>query len=245
MQDRPFPFARPVGSIAGMQTDPPALTLDERAFTTAVQRHRGELQRHCARVLGSHAEAEDAVQETLLRAWRGRRTLSSACPRAWLYRIATNACRDLLAPPGAWLSRIATTACCALLARRESTLALPEDDDAPGPVAAQPEAMVVDQEALELALLTAIQHLPPRQHASFVMRDVLKWSASEAAAALSTTVPATNSALQRARSGLRERLGPGRQEWTCPPPRAAQRLTLCRYLSAIQATRRETAHRLM
>src|SRR4051812_11833847 len=226
MQDRPFPFARAVGSIAGMQIDPPALTLDERAFTTAVQRHRGELQRHCARVLGSQAEAEDAVQETLLRAWRGRRTLSSACPRAWLYRIATNAC-------------------CDLLARRESTLALPEDDDAPGPVAAQPEAMVVDQEALELALLTAIQHLPPRQHASFVMRDVLKWSASEAAAALSTTVPATNSALQRARSGLRERLPPGRQEWTCPPPCAAQRRTLRRYLSAIQATRRETAHRLM
>src|SRR4051794_41891933 len=104
MQDRPFPFARAVGSIAGMQPAPPALTLDERAFTTAVLRHRGELQRHCARVLGCHAEAEDAVQETVLRAWRGRRTLSSACPRAWLCRIATNACCPLLAPRGSTLA---------------------------------------------------------------------------------------------------------------------------------------------
>jgi RNA polymerase sigma factor (sigma-70 family) len=224
MQHRPFPFARSLATIVGVLTD-------EQSFTTAVEPHRDELRRHCVRLLGSRADGEDALQDTLLRAWRSRRTLASSCPRAWLYRIATRACLDALA-------------------RRDSTLE--SLDDEPGasaepaaPLEQRPDAMLLDRETLELALLTAIQHLPPRQQATFVMRDVLSWSASEAATALSTSVPAANSALQRARSGLREHLAPGRLDWTCGAPCASQRHTLERYLSAIEATSAETAASLL
>ena len=157
------------------------MTTDHAAFTTLVHRHRGELHRHCARLLHSPTDADDALQDTLLRAWRSRRTLASSSPRGWLYRIATNACFDLLA-------------------RRESILG-----DAPGlePVAPpeqQPHAVLVARETLA----SALRHLPPRQHVCFVLRDVLDWSAGDTASALSISVPAANSALQRARRRLRE-----------------------------------------
>jgi RNA polymerase sigma-70 factor (ECF subfamily) len=236
MQHRPFPFATSLGSIAGVSTDPTVKPpLDEQDFTAVVERHRDELRRHCVRLLGSRADGEDALQDTLLRAWRSRRTLASSCPRAWLYRIATNACFDALA-------------------RRDSTLASLDDQavhahhgppEPTAPPEQRPDAMLLSRETLELALLTAIQHLPPRQQATFVMRDVLSWSANEAATALSTSVPATNSALQRARSGLREHLAPGRLDWSCAAPRGSQRHTLDRYLSAIDATSTETATRLL
>jgi RNA polymerase sigma-70 factor (ECF subfamily) len=232
MQHRPFPFARSLATIVGVPTDPtvtPPLAADEQAFTAAVDRHRDELQRHCVRMLGSRADGEDAVQETLLRAGRARRSLASDSPRAWLYRIATNACYDALA-------------------RRDATLASLDDQALAEPAAPpeqRPDAVLLDRETLELALLTAIQHLPPRQQATFVMRDVLSWSADEAATALSTTVPAANSALQRARSGLRARLARGRLDWACSAPRASQRRTLVRYLSAIDASSTDTAARLL
>src|SRR5689334_7127586 len=92
MQDRPFPFTRSPASMRAVSTD--------QAFTTAVERHRDELHRHCARMLGSRADGEDALQETLLRAWRSRRTLAAGPNRAWLYQIATNACFDMLARRG-------------------------------------------------------------------------------------------------------------------------------------------------
>ena len=225
MQDRPFPFTRSLASIGGVPITP---SLDDQAFTTAVERHRGELRSHCVRMLGSPADGEDALQDTLLRAWRSRRTLASSCPRAWLYRIATRACFDAVA-------------------RRDSTLTSFDDETAEpvAPVEQEPDELLLDREALELALLTAIQHLPPRQHATFVLRDVLSWSASEAATALSTSVPATNSALQRARSGLRAQLAHGRLDWSCAAPCASQRVTLARYLSAIDASSTETAAQLM
>src|ERR1700754_1086497 len=97
MQHRPFPFARAVASIAGVSTVTQPLGADEQAFTAAVERHRDELHRHCVRLVGAPADGEGALQETLLRAGRSRRTLASGCPRAWLYRIATNACFDVLA----------------------------------------------------------------------------------------------------------------------------------------------------
>jgi RNA polymerase sigma-70 factor (ECF subfamily) len=234
MQHRPFPFATPIASIAGVSTDPTVtqpLGADEQAFTAAVQRHRDELHRHCVRMVGAQADGEDALQETLLRAWRSRRTLASGSPRAWLYRIATNACFDVLA-------------------RRDATLASLDDETAlarhasPEPTAPpeqRPDATLLARETLELALLTAIQHLPPRQHAAFVMRDVLNWSANDTATALSTSVPATNSALQRARGCLRARLSPGRLEWTRPEACESQRHTLDRYLSAIEAPSTEMA----
>jgi RNA polymerase sigma factor (sigma-70 family) len=218
MQDRPFPFARPRASIAAVPTD-----TVEAAFTTIVARHRRELHRHCAHLLKSPADAEDALQETLLRAWRSRRTFTGSSPRPWLYRIATHACFDLMA--------------------RRTAHGI--GDEPVAPPESQPDAVVLDREALELALLTAIQRLPQSQHTSFVMRDVLDWSADEAASALSTTAAASNSALQRARRTLRMHLAPGRAEWGCSPPCAAERRTLRRYLSAIEAPSTETAARFV
>jgi RNA polymerase sigma-70 factor (ECF subfamily) len=212
LPDRPFHFARAGASIAAMLS---AAIADEFAFAAAVQRHRPELHRHCLRLLRSPADAEDALQETLLRAWRSRRTLASGAPRAWLYRIATNACLDLVA-------------------RREPTYELPEDGEPEAPSEQRPDAQLVARETLELALLAAIQELPERQHASLVLRDVLDCSARDTAATLSTSVAATNSALQRSRDALRERLAADRLEWSCEPPTAAQQRALRRYLRALE-----------
>jgi RNA polymerase sigma-70 factor (ECF subfamily) len=219
MQDRPFPFSHLLASMAAVPT--------ETEFAATLEEHRDELHRHCVRMLGSPADGEDALQETLLRAWRSRRTQSSGSPRGWLYRIATNACVDILN-------------------RRDATLASLDDrPEAPDPPEQRPDEMLVARETVELALLTAIEHLPPGQQTALVMRDVLSWSANDTAAALSTTVPATNSALQRARSGLRARLAPGRLDWSRSAPCASQRRRLDRYLSAIDAPSAETAARLL
>jgi RNA polymerase sigma factor (sigma-70 family) len=187
MHDRPFPFAVSRDSIVAVMTED---------FTLTVQRHHRELRRHCVRLTGSRADADDALQDALLRAWRARRTQSSGSPRAWLYRIATNACFDLIA-------------------RRRETVPL---EDAPSVCVAGADATVVARETVELTLLAALQHLPHRQRAALIMRDVLGWSAEETASALATTVPACNSALQRARVALREQLAGDRLEW-----RGAQR----------------------
>ena len=135
MQHRSFPFARSLASIRGVSTDPTVTrprAADEQAFTTTVEHHRDGLQRHCVRLTRSPADAEDALQETLLRAWRSRATRSSDCPRAWLYRIASNACFDVLA-------------------RRDSTVASLNDETHAGaePTARseqQPDAMLLARE---------------------------------------------------------------------------------------------------
>jgi RNA polymerase sigma-70 factor (ECF subfamily) len=152
---------------------------DRDTFVALIERHHGELHRHCARLLRSPADAEDALQDALLRAWRGRHTLATDASRAWLYRIATNACFDVHA--------------------RRGPAVVSLDDH---PVEAAAPAV---QDTADVALLTAIRHLPERQQAVLVMRDVLRWSALETAAALSISVAAANSALQRARSNLRAR----------------------------------------
>ena len=195
---------------------PSAAIADEPTFAAAVQRHGPELHRHCVRMLRSPADAEDALQEALLRAWRSRRTLSSGATRAWLYRIATNACLDLAA-------------------RREPTCALPDEDEPEAPYEQRPDARLVAQETVELALLTAIQQLPARQHASLVLRDVLDRSARDTASVLATSVAASNSALQRCRDGLREHLAADRLEWACEPPSPAQQRALRGYLRALEA----------
>jgi RNA polymerase sigma factor (sigma-70 family) len=218
MPNRPFPFPRAHDTIAAV---PPT----ESQFTQVVQRHRGELHRHCVRLLGPQ-DAEDALQETLLKAWRSRRTCTNDSPRGWLYAIATNACYDVIA-------------------RRDTTYAFDDTHEPQAPPEHEPDATTEDRETVELALLTAIQHLPPLQQASFVMRDVLSWSAQDTAIALDTSLPATNSALQRARRQLRTRLAPGRLHWSCAEPCAAQRRTLHRYLSAIDAPSHDAASRLM
>jgi RNA polymerase sigma-70 factor (TIGR02960 family) len=205
----------------------PELT-DEAAFAELVERHRRELLVHCYRMTGSLDEAEDLTQEAFLRAWRGRETYAGrASLRAWLYRIATNACLDALqrrprvpteSGEVAWLQPIPD----ALLAD------VPAAD-------AEPDAEVVARETIELAYMVAIQHLPPRTRAVLILRDVLGWRAREAAELLDTSVAAVNSALQRARAGLKEHLPAGRNEWSVEAPSAEQRALLERYMAATES----------
>jgi RNA polymerase sigma-70 factor (ECF subfamily) len=219
MQHRSFPFTRRRDSIAAVMTD-------DQAFTRTVERHHRDLHRHCVRLTGSRADADDALQEALLRAWRFRGSAAPASLRAWLYRIASNACFDVVS------------------ARRDAT-SLADDALVAAPSEELPDALVLARETLELALLTAIQHLPARQRATLVMRDVLGWPAGDVAAALSITVPATNRALPRARRGLRARLASSRMTWTCDAAGEEERETLERYLLAIDAGDAQTAARLL
>lgn len=182
--------------------------LDEATFAAAAERHRRELHVHCYRMLGSFQDAEDAVQETFLRAWRRRETFEGRSTfRAWLYRIATNTCLDMLArkrPEPAtggevmWLQPYPD----ALL------------DELPAAGADEPEALAVARETIELAYVVAVQHLAPRPRAALILRDVLGWPAKEVADLLGDSVNSVNSALQRARAGMREHLPADRQEWT-------------------------------
>jgi RNA polymerase sigma-70 factor (ECF subfamily) len=178
------------------------MTMDETTFATLTETHRRELRVHCYRLLGSAQEAEDLVQETFLRAWRGRDGYAGrATFRAWLYKIATNACLDVLdrRPP--------------VPAETPSAVAIPWLTPCPADFLAD---LVVARETIELAFLTAMQHLPAKQRATLVLRDVLGWSARETAAALDTSVAAANSALQRARDTMRDRLPDRRTEWSAP-----------------------------
>src|SRR5918998_324237 len=180
---------------------------DESAFAALVEPHRRELQVHCYRMLGSFEDSEDLVQETFLRAWRKRRTFEGRSSlRAWLYRIATNACLD----------------------------ALERRPRAPS-VHNGPDAELVAKETIELAFIAAIQLLPPRQRAVLIARDVLGWSAAETAALLDVSVPAVNSALQRARATLKEQLPRRRVDWTPgSDPTREERALLQRYMEATE-----------
>jgi RNA polymerase sigma-70 factor, ECF subfamily len=195
---------------------------DEDAFRRLIEPHRAELHAHCYRMLGSVHDADDALQETLLRAWRalpqfgGPRLL-----RPWLYRIATNACLDVLARrpkrvlpihhgppagpndgPGEPLA--------------ESVWVEPYPDEEVGleDGYAAPEARYERREAVELAFIAALQHLPARQRAVLILRDVLGFSAREVAESLETTVASVNSALQRARKAVDEPLPERSQQAT-------------------------------
>jgi RNA polymerase sigma-70 factor, ECF subfamily len=174
------------------------------AFGDQAARYRREVLVHCYRMLGTIDEAEDAVQDTFARAWQGRQTFRRAISfRAWLYRIATNVC----------LNRIA-------LRKRDGiepgTPAGPDPASLLAGVAATesgPDARYDAHESISLAFLTVLQLLPPRQRAVLLLRDVLTFRADEAAALLEMSIPAVNSALQRARVTLRssyERPGPAR-----------------------------------
>jgi RNA polymerase sigma-70 factor (ECF subfamily) len=190
---------------------------EESAFAAQLERHRAELQLHCYRMLGSYEESEDLVQETFLRAWRGRASFSPDSPRAWLYRIATNACLDVLrSRPRRVLSVELGPP-----SDPNEPPAPPEDrpwlqpypDRLLAPAEDEPGAAVVERETIELAFLAAIQHLPPRQRAVLILRDVVGWSANETAALLEASVASVNSALRRARATLREHLPQRRTEW--------------------------------
>ena len=201
---------------------------DEAAFGELVQRHRRELHLHCYRMTGSFDEAEDLVQETFLRAWRKRDSFEGGPGfRAWLYRIATNACLDALRSSRRRPSTVQSFA--------EVPWLQPYPDrllDELAPSDTQPDAVVVARETIELTYLAVIQLLPPRQRAVLILRDVLDWSAAEAAAMLEMSVAAANSALQRARATLRRRL-PGRpSEWSGSEPSQEERLLLEAFIDA-------------
>ncbi|MGH7477313.1 MAG: RNA polymerase subunit sigma-70 [Longimicrobiales bacterium] len=214
---------------------------DEAAFSELVERHRVALQVHCYRMLGSLHDAEDVVQETFMRAWRYRASLEEGAPLGpWLYRIATNACLDAIARD-----------------RRRAAVSFASAETAPGaappdvsevswlqpfpdtmlePVApreAEPDAIVVTKETIELAFLTVIQLLTPQQRAALILRDVLGWSAKETAELLETSVASVTSALQRARATLRKHLPPRKPEWPVGvDATAAERELLRRYIEA-------------
>lgn len=216
---------------------------DEAAFTSAVERHRRELQVHCYRMLGSFDDAEDLVQETFLRAWRYRASLQDGAPmRPWLYRIATNACLDALArdrraaPAPDDEGTDARSRAGSLSDPGEVTWLQPFPDaklETPGPREQEPDAVVVTKENIELAFLTVIQLLTPQQRAVLLLRELLGWSAKETAELLDVSVASVNSAMQRARATLREHLPSRRPEWPAHVDASeAERELLRRYVEA-------------
>ncbi|MDP9867576.1 MULTISPECIES: RNA polymerase subunit sigma-70 [Streptosporangium] len=218
-----------------------AVAGDEGAFGALAESVRRELRVHCYRMLGSYDEAEDIVQETFLRAWRRRETYEGRSTfRAWLYKIATNACLDVidrnrrraapyqvppLVDPGA---PVRPPAYVPWLQPVPDRLLEPAADSAQGP-----ESAAVARETIELAFLVAIQHLPARQRAVLITRDVLGWPAAETAALLGTSLASVKSALQRARATLKQHLPQRREDWAPPAePSADERALLRRYVQA-------------
>jgi RNA polymerase sigma-70 factor (ECF subfamily) len=173
-----------------------------------LEQHRRELTGYCYRMLGSAFEAEDAVQETFVRAWRGfDRFEGRSALRSWLYRIATNVCLDMGAssqrrarPMDLETSSAANAAVGAALP--EATWIVPIPDGRVLPSGGDPADLAIARETIRLAFVAALQHLPPRQRAVLILREVLAWSANEVAELLETSVASVNSALQRARSTL-------------------------------------------
>jgi RNA polymerase sigma-70 factor (TIGR02960 family) len=183
---------------------------DTARFALITERHRRELQVHCYRMLANYEDARDMTQETFLRAWNKRETFKGhAALRTWLYRIATNVCLDFLekrndrTPVPSGLSDSVPEL---LYLQPYPDRMLPED----------PQESVVARETIELAFIVAVQHLPPRQRAVLILRDVLGWPASKAADALELTVASVTSALQRARVTMREQLPGRRLDWRSP-----------------------------
>ena len=217
---------------------------DAAAFTQLVDPHRSELHVHAYRMLGSLHDADDALQDALLRAWRGLHTFDGGRPlRPWLYRITTNVCLDMLGRRKARILPIdhgpssdpdagagdplpATTW---IEPYPDGRMEI-EDGDA------GPDASYEQREAVELAFVVALQQLPARQRAVLIMRDVLGFSAREVAEATAATVPSVNSALQRARSTLATRLPDRSQQATLRSlGDAALRALVTRFADAFEA----------
>ena len=224
---------------------------DAAAFAALAERYRRPLHVHCYRMLGSVDDAEDLVQETFLRAWRGRAGFEGrSLFRTWLYRIATNACLNALArAPRRVLPLDVVPPVTAASDWSDPPAEPPRAPEVPwlqpypdrllgpsepaAPRDTEPDAAVVARETIELAYLAALQHLPPRQRAVLLLRDVLDWSAKETAALLDTTVQAVNSALQRARATMRARVPSGRHDWApATAPTEAERALLHRFIEA-------------
>jgi len=215
---------------------------DQRAdedFLQLTDRYRRELLAHCYRMLGSVHDAEDLVQETYLRAWRsyhgfeGRSSL-----RTWLYSIATNACLNALEsrsrrPLPTGLGNPSADPADPLVEQTEVLWLEPVPDMMVGVNAGDPAAIVASRESVRLALIAALQHLPPRQRAVLVLRDVLKLRAAEVAEMLDTSTAAVNSSLQRARAQL-DQAGLTEDD-IVEPTEPGQRELLDRYVRALEA----------
>jgi len=222
--------------MTGMDTsEQGALTAarsDERAFRSLVEPYRRELRAHCYRMSGSMHDADDLVQESMLRAWRGLASFEGrASLRTWLHRVTTNACLDALEKKSARVVPRelgpAVEPSTPMAPDNEIPWLEPCPDDLIDDAPASPEARYDARESVALAFLTALQHLPPRQRAVLLLRDVLGHEASECAELLETSVASVNSALQRARETLAQRPISDR-----PPEDETTSALLARYVSA-------------
>ena len=229
-----------VRKIAGMAAPTTASSTESRQeeLQRGFEQYRRELTGYCYRMLGSGFEAEDAVQETLVRAWRaidgfeGRSAL-----RSWLYRIATNVCVDMTRAP----QRRARPMDLGPSSTADATLgpALPEHawvqpiDDRKVLPDGDPADLVAERESIRLAFVSALQHLPAKQRAALILRDVLRWQASEVAELLETTTASVNSALQRARATLDSVQRDGGSTTAAVEPE--QQELLARYVDAFES----------
>jgi RNA polymerase sigma-70 factor (ECF subfamily) len=221
--------------VAAARMSKPAETVAE--LEPLLEAHRGELTGYAYRMLGSAFEAEDAVQETMLRAWRSFEGFEGrAALRSWLYRIATNVCLDMLSAR----ERRARPMDLGPAQSAASPLGdpLPEviwiepiPDGRIVPEAGDPAELAESRESIRLAFVAALQHLPPRQRAVLILREVLRWKATEVAELLETTVQSVNSALQRARAALADSKV---AEEPLKPMDAEQRALLERYVDAFE-----------
>jgi RNA polymerase sigma-70 factor (ECF subfamily) len=201
-------------------------------FEAVTEPHRHELRVHCYRMLGSVHDADDLVQETMLRAWRAydRYDPERASVRTWLYRIATNACLNALASRA---RRPLPSAVGALFEDPEAAFVPGVEVPWLEPIPADPAASAVERSRLRLAFVAALQLLPPRQRAALILREVFEVPAAEVAELLSTTTASVNSALQRARAGLAHAgVDPDAQA----EPAAKQRAVVDRYVAAFERT---------
>ncbi|MGH3728623.1 MAG: sigma-70 family RNA polymerase sigma factor [Micromonosporaceae bacterium] len=193
---------------------------DNAAFARLVAPLRGELHAHCYRMLASSPDADDALQDALLRAWRGLRRFEGRSPlRSWLYAVATRTCLDLIDARGrrALPVDLGPSSDRAVLGDTPSTDVAwigPYADAAPGRGVNTPEARYEQRESVELAFIAALQHLPGNQRAALLLFDVLGFSAAEIAATMNTSTTSVNSALARARKILAEKVPPPTQQQT-------------------------------
>lgn len=228
---------RRLGSVSVLVDNPGGAAVGGD-FSAHAEPYRRELLAHCYRMTGSVHDAEDLVQETLLRAWKAYdRFEGKSSMRTWLHRIATNTCLTALEgrqrrPLPTGLGAASSDPTAELVERREVPWLepLPELTDDP----ADPSVIVGSRESVRLAFVAALQHLSPRQRAVLLLRDVLQWKAAEVAAAIGTTTTAVNSLLQRARSQL-EAVQPSSSDRLTPPESAEAQDRLARYIAAFEA----------
>ena len=201
-----------------------------------LEQYRTELRGYCYRMLGSTFDADDAVQETIVKAWQSSDGFEGrSSVRSWLYRIATNTCLDSLRARGRRALPMDLSSPAPATTAPERTLPHeawlePVPDAEVAPLSADPAALVVHQDTIRLAFVAALQALPPRQRAVLILKEVLSWQASEIAELLDTTVASVNSALQRARATL------GEADLSAPQPLAqADKELLAKYVKAFEA----------